>query len=332
MLNEAARTWALVLAAGEGRRLSALTTDADGRAVPKQYCTLAGGPSLLQGAMDRARSVADADRVSVVVAAEHRRWWWRPLQHLPARNVVVQPRNCGTGNGILLQLLHIAERDAEAAVVLLPSDHAVLDESLLRQAMEHALDHVRAAPEELVLLGMTPATPDPELGYIVPGPPDDRGVCEVLTFVEQPAFATAALLIRRGALLDTLILVTSCTALLRLFEMTRPDLFRPMQQAMDFHNNRQTALAALYGKLPVVDFSHEVLGVARGLPLRVKMVPDCGWSDLGTLADVGSAVARLARGARTMPRRIMKAEMGIDLAARYAQLPPSVPTVQRASA
>ena len=145
MLNEAAHTWALVLAAGEGRRLSALTTDGDGRVVPKQYCTLAGGSSLLQGATDRARSVAGADRVSVIVAAEHRRWWWRPLQDLPARNVVVEPRNCDTGNGILLQLLHIAEQDANAAVVLLPCDHVMIDESILTQAVDQALHYVRGA-------------------------------------------------------------------------------------------------------------------------------------------------------------------------------------------
>lgn len=332
MLNETARTWALVLAAGEGRRLKAPTTDADGTEVPMQYCSLAGGRSLLQSAMDRARSVAGADRVSVVVAAEHRRWWWRPLQHLPARNVVVQPRNFGTGNGIPLQLLHIAERDAEAAVVLLPSDHVVLDESLLRQAMEHALNHVRAAPEELVFLGRAPAIPNPEPAYIVPGPPNYQGVCDVLTLLEQPTIATAARLVRRGARLDTLMLVASCKALLRFFELTQPDLFCSMQPAMDFHNYRQTALAGLYGKLPVVNFSREVLGAARGLPRRVKMVPDCGWSDLGTLADVGTAAARLARGSRTTQRRIMKMEAGIDLAARYARLPPSAPPEQRASA
>ncbi len=43
-------SWVLVLAAGEGRRLQGLTTTASGTVVPKQYCSLLGGPSLLEEA------------------------------------------------------------------------------------------------------------------------------------------------------------------------------------------------------------------------------------------------------------------------------------------
>ncbi|MBS0388602.1 MAG: hypothetical protein JSR15_08975, partial [Proteobacteria bacterium] len=96
--------WALVLAAGDGRRLSVLSTDSTGRAVPKQYCTIGGGPSLLQSAINRGQAIAGAGHVSVIVAAQHRRWWWHELRGMPPRNVIVQPRNCGTANGILLQL------------------------------------------------------------------------------------------------------------------------------------------------------------------------------------------------------------------------------------
>lgn len=39
--------WALVLAAGEGSRLRQLTLGPDGVAVPKQFCSLGAGPSLL---------------------------------------------------------------------------------------------------------------------------------------------------------------------------------------------------------------------------------------------------------------------------------------------
>jgi mannose-1-phosphate guanylyltransferase len=138
-VQDAAHAWALVLAAGDGRRLSELTTDTTGRSVPKQYCTLGGGPSLLQAAINRGRSFVEADHVSVIVAAAHRRWWWRALRDLPARNVIVQPSNRGTANGILLQLLHLEQADPAAEVVLLPSDHLVIDESVLAAAVQRAV-------------------------------------------------------------------------------------------------------------------------------------------------------------------------------------------------
>ena len=89
-------TWALVLAAGEGSRLRSLTTMRSGVAVPKQFCSLQGGPSLLQEALQRAEAVAPRARICTIVAEQHRRWWEGPLWSLPAQNVIVQPDNRGT--------------------------------------------------------------------------------------------------------------------------------------------------------------------------------------------------------------------------------------------
>lgn len=46
--------WVLVLAGGDGKRLRSLTS-ADGVSVPKQYCSLAGGKTLLDDAIERAQ-------------------------------------------------------------------------------------------------------------------------------------------------------------------------------------------------------------------------------------------------------------------------------------
>ncbi len=81
--NTLNNTWALVLAAGEGSRLRSLTTTASGQAVPKQFCSLQGGPSLLQEALQRAAAIAPLQRTCSIVAAQHRRWWEAPLYHLP---------------------------------------------------------------------------------------------------------------------------------------------------------------------------------------------------------------------------------------------------------
>ena len=52
-----ADTWALVLAAGEDSRLRSLTTVPSGTSIPKQFCSLHDGPSLLHEALQRARAV-----------------------------------------------------------------------------------------------------------------------------------------------------------------------------------------------------------------------------------------------------------------------------------
>ena len=149
-------TWALVLAAGEGSRLHSLTTDATGTAIPKQFCSLHGGTSLLLDTLRRAHSVAPRDRICAVVAEAHRRWWHSDLWSLDCANVVVQPANRGTANGILLPLLSILAQDPFAKVVFLPSDHYFAEEAVIARALKRAVDQVYARPDSLALLGIEP--------------------------------------------------------------------------------------------------------------------------------------------------------------------------------
>ena len=139
------KTWAIVLAAGSGSRLASLTTDERGNAVPKQFCTLSGGQSLLHDALQRARQVAPRARVCAIVARQHERYWRPALWSLPPRNVIVQPRNCGTANGILLAVLHMLERDPRARIVFLPANHHVRDEQSLATSVRASLPRTLAS-------------------------------------------------------------------------------------------------------------------------------------------------------------------------------------------
>jgi len=159
--------WSLVLAGGDGSRLRALTTKPCGTSVPKQYCSLHGGHSLLEDAIARAQRVVALDRVCTIVAQQHREWWTEcPLlvEALDDANVIVQPRNLGTGIGILYSLLHILAKDPEAQVVLLPADHYVRDEDVLNRALLQALERLARDAERPVLLGLQPDEPDTDLG------------------------------------------------------------------------------------------------------------------------------------------------------------------------
>src|ERR1700733_5838750 len=129
---------AVVLAAGDETRLESLTTNDRGDVVPKQFCSLRGGQSLLGEALRRCEAVASSHHICVVVASRHRRWWRPLLAEVPAANVIVQPRNRGTANGILLPLLHIMARDPDARIVLLPSDHHLYEEHVLAAALREA--------------------------------------------------------------------------------------------------------------------------------------------------------------------------------------------------
>ena len=225
--------WALLLAGGEGTRLSSLTTTPGGLTVPKQFCSLHGGVSLLEETLSRAAVVAPRRRMLAVVADRHRRWWEAPLWSIPPLNIIVQPENKGTAVGLLLPLLHLAQRNPSATVVVLPSDHFVSDEAVLAQSLQHAARLAHADHQHVYLLGLVPERIDPELGYIVPEGRTRLGVAPVRRFVEKPAFDIASRLIDNGALWNVFIVAASARALLGLYTKRYPDLIARMTDAVE---------------------------------------------------------------------------------------------------
>jgi mannose-1-phosphate guanylyltransferase len=306
-MSELANRWTLILAAGSGTRLSSLTKDGRGGAVPKQFCSLNGGASLLEETFDRAHAFSTERCTLTVVAAEHRAHWYQALNRVPRENVLVQPMNRGTANGILLGLTAILTRDPDALVTILPSDHYVAKEDVLRRCVSRALAVAECgAPDAVHFLGITPETADPELGYIVRGEPQVDGSFTIGRFVEKPSAELAASLLRKRALWNSFILVARASALVDLVARRFPAEVAAFAAIWREHAAgglmAEAALDRLYAELPEIDFSR---GVVEGTaaPLRVLPVPYCGWSDLGTPKRVADALGRLDRTRATAPSR-----------------------------
>jgi len=316
--------WSLILAAGEGSRLRSLTTKPCGTAVPKQFCSLNGGRTLLEEAAARATSLMPAERICTIVAQQHREFWADQLAHFPAGNVVVQPRNKGTGIGILFPLLHIAARDPHARIVLLPADHYVRDEFALRQSMRIALQRVEQNPCAPVLLGIQPDHVDPDLGYIQPGQRDAHGSQTVARFIEKPDATVACQIISDGGLWNAFIIAASVQTLIDMY-MIR---FAPLVMEMQVIVSRAletgaagagwSAIVDMYDRFPTLDFSRDLLENCAAA-LRVVTVPPCGWSDLGTPKRVGETLRRLTTA---QPERLDRRASAphINLATQHALL------------
>jgi mannose-1-phosphate guanylyltransferase len=313
-------TWAIVLAAGDGNRLRSLTTDTSGNAVPKQFCSLKGGQSLLAETLERALSITDRARTVAIVADAHQRWWSPVRAAIDGTNIVTQPRNRGTGNGILLPLLHVLDRDPEARVVILPSDHYVRRESVLRAHVRKALRELDRYEREIVLLGISPDEPDPELGYIQPATADGMGFHTVERFVEKPALPLAIDLQKRGGVWNSFIMVGRAQAFLDIYAARFPEIVMAMVDAMraDREGWASGGLRDLYDDLPDIDFSRHVI-TGYESRLRLMTVPPCGWSDLGTPERVARTLNHLVPAPRR-PQRPLPIPAYLDLATAHGRL------------
>jgi mannose-1-phosphate guanylyltransferase len=312
-------TWALVLAAGEGLRLRKLTTTAYGTSVPKQFCSLNGGASLFEQALLRASTVAPTSRTCAIVASQHWIWWQAVPHSLPLSNVIVQPSNCGTANGILLSLLHILATDPYADILILPSDHYIREERILGAALEEAMQQLRRHPQELLLLGFSPQEPDSELGYILPRIGGADKTLSVDRFVEKPSPAQARQIIKQGALWNGFIIAAKGRSVLDLFQQRRPELLAHMRTSVQHAIlGDRDSLPRLYAHLPTIDFSRDILQ-GQESRLRVLPVANCGWSDLGTVGRVENV---LRHSPRSM-RGTLEQESFLNLATQYElQHPP----------
>ncbi|MBL8728933.1 MAG: NTP transferase domain-containing protein [Planctomycetes bacterium] len=314
--------WVLVLAAGSGTRLSELTRDQDGIVVPKQYCSLRGGRSLLLDTIDRALRLTVRERVVVVVAAQHERWWAPQLRCIARENVVVQPENRGTTAGILLPLAHILECDPDARVAVLPSDHYVADPLVLLHSMQIALRAVQRDPRHLVLLGITPDSADTEYGWIVPGVRAGAGLQSVAAFVEKPQLARALALLQARALWNSFLFAADAGTLWGLcarFAQQTATAIRAASRRPT--GERDLALSAVYQGLPTIDFSRTVLGGSAST-LRLLSVPECGWTDLGTPDRTAECLADIALRHPNRPVRVPW-HATVDLAHAVARLEPT---------
>jgi len=316
--------WSVVLAGGEGTRLRALTTGPCGTPIPKQFCSLQGGRTLIEDAVARAAGLVDDERICAIVAQQHRQWWTQVLKRMPQPNIIVQPRNKGTAIGVLFSLLHVIARDPQARLLLLPADHYVRDEIVLRQALRLALARLDADDSKPVLLGLEPDEADPELGYILPGERDPRGGRLVGRFVEKPTQQTARDIIAQGGLWNTFIIAASAQSLLNMYTQRFAPIVMEMQVLMSRARNAGlpaaagwAAIAEMYDRLPEVDFSRHLLE-GRESDLRVVRVPACGWSDLGTPKRVGDTIRRLQVPTSTHHQHHETNEVLVNLAARHA--------------
>ena len=284
---------ALLLAGGDGTRLQELTTHLMGSPIPKQYCPLLRGFSLLEMTLFRARYFAPLRNTKVVVNQNHLALAKPQLSTLPKSGILVQPENRDTGPGMIFALLHISQTNPDATVAVFPTDHFVDDD---RAFMAHALRAaciVHQFPEKIAILGVTPDHPKAEYGYIMPGRPlytplTPWRVFHVEAFKEKPSPTMARSLINKGGLWNTFVMVFQLKRMLDLLRNLAP---RHSQKLFDLPGAFKKA-PAFYRDITPWNFSSRILS---RIPeeLIVLDAPDILWSDWGTRESIEYTYRRL---------------------------------------
>lgn len=273
--------WTLVLAAGAGRRLAAVTGG-----IPKQFWSIDGGPSLVEQTIARLGPLASLARTLTVVGASHLAHVEHLRDALSLGHLVIQPADRGTATGVLIGLAPIALGSPDDLVLLTPSDHGIARTDLFEQTVFDVAATVRAGRTDIVLFGVTPDVASSDYGWITPvTSPRLAGGNQILPvagFVEKPSPTEAARLLSSGAVWNSMVLVARAGALFDLYRRHLPELADVFISVSRLPADRRARfITEIYPVLPSTDFSRDVLTPAEGLAVYTWPAT-LGWSDLGT--------------------------------------------------
>lgn len=318
---EGRRLWAIVLAGGEGTRLAEMTRRLYGCALPKQFVAFGQQRTFIQSTVERLTSLVPPTRMVTVVPKTYEELARQQLAEFSGVEFVAQPRNVGTGPGVLLPLLHVLRRDPDADVALIPSDHDFRTPPVLLRALQEAQGFAHEVASGIVLLGAAAEGPASDLGWIVTQR-TGGGAQRILRFVEKPKQPMANRLFRQGAIWNTMLAVARGEALWKLASTHLPRQVACFERYADAIGtpDAQRKLEDIYAEMPPADFSRDLIGAARGL--YATSMDGAGWSDCGTPERLASALGR--DEATAIPP--------VSTVARAPNAPPVVPLPQVAGA
>jgi mannose-1-phosphate guanylyltransferase len=297
---------AVILAGGDGVRLSSFTRKVFGYHLPKQFCPLFEGETLLQRTMRRVSLIIPPAQTITVLNRAHERFYSPLLGESLFPRLLIQPENRGTAPAILGALLRLIDRGHTGPVAIFPSDHYVSDDRIFMRHVEDAIRAAELAPHLAILLGITPDGPETEYGWIEPGAPVAAmdptlgQINQIRRFWEKPSSNVAGDLYDRSCLWNSFILVGNAATLRSLISNALPDIYREFTRFDSFADSaaEEEILHSIFRNLPSADFSG---GVVAEFPAEfsVLRVTGVGWSDLGDprrlLAAISSSGGRISR-------------------------------------
>jgi mannose-1-phosphate guanylyltransferase len=301
--------WSIILAGGEGVRMSPFIKTWLGHSRPKQYCTFMGSRSMLHHTVDRASAVTGNSRLVTIIGQGHRQFVDSQRRAGGWGHIIEQPCNRGTAMGVFMPAAHIMQRDPEATIVIFPSDHFVYPEDRFLTHIDEACNLAESFNNSIVLIGALPNQAEREYGWIESaGPlpnwsarPSHGAPLRVKRFREKPPTHEANRLYRRRALWNTMVVAVRVKTLWSLGWRCLPDMMQQLEafQAMQYNaeqghlktSHEARAIQQAYRDLEYAgDFSRDILQPSAHRTIVLPLV-DVTWNDWGQPARVHETIA-----------------------------------------
>ena len=269
----------VILSGGSGTRLWPMSR----KDRPKQLLGLMGERTMLQMTALRCPEDERFAPPIVVAGASYAAEIDEQMKAVGATPslLVLEPVARNTAPAIALAALLALEKDEDAVLLIMPSDHVIENVPAFHAAIEQALPS--ADEGWLVTFGITPTGPETGYGYICAADEVAPGVCEVERFVEKPDAETAAGYVASGNYAwNAGIFLMRADSFLAALANNAADIAIAVRKSIDAAGRRGRLLypePKSFAQSPAQSVDYAVMEKS---PSVATIPVDMGWSDVGS--------------------------------------------------
>jgi len=261
---------------------------------------------MLEHTLERLNRITPTSRTLTVIGANHGDYAYAQLAG-KSDHVLRQPAARDTGLALYVALAMIRHWTPKALVTITPTDHYVAPSAKYVEQIRAAQGVAARMRDKVVILGVRPTDPDPELGYLSLGErlTEIPQLRQVVGFIEKPSVTVALDLALRGALWNTMVTCGTVDALWELGRATEPQLLDILDSLVPLIGTADEvdALGYIYRAFLPVSFSRDMLERA---PERLCAMELEGleWSDWGKPERIETVLA-FRRSRALVPARAL---------------------------
>lgn len=272
---------ALVMAGGRGERFWPKSR----KNLPKQFlCLMDTNRTMLQSTVERILPLIKIEDIFIATNRDYKSLVKEQLPDLPEENILCEPTAKNTAPCIGWGAVAIQKKYGDALMLVLPSDHQIMQPHLFRSVLKNAL-HVADTMDALVTLGISPTMPDTGYGYIQYEPEQHdlpSGVFRVKRFVEKPDLETARSYLSSGEYLwNSGMFIWKASTILKEMETYLPEnakLLTQIGEAMGT-SEQDKVVECCFEQMKAISIDYGIMEKSR----KVFVLPSSfGWDDVGS--------------------------------------------------
>ncbi len=247
---------------------------------PKQFLDVLGtGRSLLQMTYDRFSKDVPDENIWIVSNEIYDELLSEQLPNLPKDNILLEPSKRNTAPCVAYAAYKIKQKDPDAVMVILPSDHIIFKEEAFLNVIHQAVDH--ADESKLFTIGISPNRPETGYGYIQFSESEEV-IKKVKTFTEKPQLDLAKKFLVSGDFVwNAGIFVWSVKAIVSAFEKYQDELAETFAEGADkyFSEDENAFIKTAYSLSKSISIDYAIMEKSDDVYV---VLGDFGWSDLGS--------------------------------------------------